>query len=162
MPFNAVGTQLNRYVSLCGQADCVSHRLPRNYPDVVANLANLADCIRIMPTSGPAFTAQAPLFPVFLLGLLATVPKHKSIAESWFERVTQTPVRSVRDLALALCESYLSYTNAITRAFHRSMTCFVECGPGSIRKQRPLHHTTPSCLGSSAIGARGGSVSWRK
>ncbi|KAG7403708.1 hypothetical protein Forpe1208_v016183 [Fusarium oxysporum f. sp. rapae] len=73
---------------------CRLLRLPRNHSDVLANLENLAKCIQIMPTSGSHFTAQAPLWPVFMLGLLATTPKHKAIAKSWFEEVVSTPVRS--------------------------------------------------------------------
>ncbi|RFU79210.1 zinc finger protein [Trichoderma arundinaceum] len=73
---------------------CRAMRLPRNHPDVVANLADLAKCIEIMPTSGSIFTAQAPLFPVFLLGMLATVDRHVIVAQTWFENVTSTPVRS--------------------------------------------------------------------
>ncbi|KAG7403327.1 hypothetical protein Forpe1208_v016425 [Fusarium oxysporum f. sp. rapae] len=68
--------------------------LPRNHPDVLAKLEDLAKCIKIMPTSGPHFTAQAPLLPVFFLGLLATTPEHKNIAKDWFESVVSTPVRS--------------------------------------------------------------------
>lgn len=74
---------------------CRLLRLPRNHPDVLANLIDLAKCITIMPTEGSCFTAQAPLFPVFLLGLLGTVPAHKDAAIGWFENVTHTPVRSV-------------------------------------------------------------------
>lgn len=48
-----------------------------------------------MPTSGSHFTAQAPLLPVFFLGLLATNPDHKDVSLAWFEKVVQTPVRSV-------------------------------------------------------------------
>jgi hypothetical protein len=48
-----------------------------------------------MPTSGSHFTAQAPLLPVFFLGLLATEPIHKEVSMGWFEQVVQTPVRSV-------------------------------------------------------------------
>ncbi|KAF4452636.1 hypothetical protein F53441_4575 [Fusarium austroafricanum] len=69
-------------------------RLPRNHPEVVANLEDLAKCIRIMPTSGSHFTAQAPLLPVFFLGLLATKFEHKAISKGWFEQVVSTPVRS--------------------------------------------------------------------
>ncbi|CAM1502062.1 Fc.00g040460.m01.CDS01 [Cosmosporella sp. VM-42] len=69
-------------------------RLPRNHPDVLTNLADLAGCIRIMPTSGSHFTAQAPLLPVFLLGVLATVPNHRKVSRDWFEEVVRTPVRS--------------------------------------------------------------------
>ncbi|KAG7423516.1 hypothetical protein Forpi1262_v015282 [Fusarium oxysporum f. sp. raphani] len=73
---------------------CRLLRFPRNHPEVLANLDDLARCIRIMPTSGSHFTAQAPLLPVFFLGLLATVPKHKAVSKKWFEQVVQTPVRS--------------------------------------------------------------------
>uniref|UniRef100_A0A4E9EPU3 Transcription factor domain-containing protein n=1 Tax=Gibberella zeae TaxID=5518 RepID=A0A4E9EPU3_GIBZA len=73
---------------------CRLLRLPRNHPDVVANMDNLTKCIRIMPTSGLFFTAQAPLLPVFFLGLLATRPAHKNVSNGWFQRVTSTPVRS--------------------------------------------------------------------
>ncbi|KAF7533350.1 hypothetical protein G7Z17_g13524 [Cylindrodendrum hubeiense] len=69
-------------------------RLPRNHPDLLSNLADLAKCIRIMPTSGSHFTAQAPLLPVFFLGLLATDPDHKYVSQAWFEQVVRTPVRS--------------------------------------------------------------------
>lgn len=62
---------------------------------VLTNLGDLARCIRIMPTSGSHFTAQAPLLPVFFLGMLATEPDHKRVAEAWFDDVVQTPVRSV-------------------------------------------------------------------
>ncbi|KAM3503076.1 hypothetical protein MY10362_004433 [Beauveria mimosiformis] len=68
--------------------------LPRNHPEVVANLADLAKTISIMPTSGLVFTAQAPLLPVFLLGLLATVEDHVQVAHDWFQQVICTPVRS--------------------------------------------------------------------
>ncbi|SPJ85320.1 uncharacterized protein FTOL_11101 [Fusarium torulosum] len=73
---------------------CRLLRLPRNHPEVLANLEDLSKCIRIMPTSGSHFTAQAPLLPVFFLGLLATDPRHKKVSKDWFEKVVQTPVRS--------------------------------------------------------------------
>ncbi|OBS15806.1 hypothetical protein FPOA_13415 [Fusarium poae] len=73
---------------------CRLLRLPRNHPDVLANMDDLAKCIRIMPTSGQLFTAQAPLLPVFFLGLLATNPAHKEVSRAWFQQVTNTPVRS--------------------------------------------------------------------
>ncbi|KAI5464724.1 fungal-specific transcription factor domain-containing protein [Mariannaea sp. PMI_226] len=73
---------------------CRVLRLPRNHIDVMSNMGDLAKCISVMPTSGSAFTAQAPLLPVFFLGLLATDPKHKIVSQRWFEQVVQTPVRS--------------------------------------------------------------------
>ncbi|KAF7559997.1 hypothetical protein G7046_g4155 [Stylonectria norvegica] len=74
---------------------CRVFRLPRNHEDVLVVLTDLASCIRIMPTSGSHFTAQAPLLPVFFLGMLATEPEHKEISRAWFEEVVRTPVRSV-------------------------------------------------------------------
>ena len=62
---------------------------------VMQQLDDLARCIEVMPTSGNHFTAQAPLFPVFLLGLAGTIPEHKEVARAWFEQVVETPVRSV-------------------------------------------------------------------
>ncbi|KAH7132758.1 fungal-specific transcription factor domain-containing protein [Dactylonectria macrodidyma] len=70
---------------------CRLLRLPRNHPEVLANLTDLAKCIRIMPTSGSHFTAQAPLLPVFFLGMLATLPDHKDVSRDWFEEVVRTP-----------------------------------------------------------------------
>ncbi|XWX00701.1 hypothetical protein V2A60_008722 [Cordyceps javanica] len=74
--------------------EVTAETLPRNDRRVVANIAELAKCVSIMPTSGPVFTAQAPLLPVFFLGLLATEEKHTQVAEIWFRQVLKTPVRS--------------------------------------------------------------------
>ncbi|OAA38909.1 hypothetical protein ISF_09873 [Cordyceps fumosorosea ARSEF 2679] len=71
-----------------------SGEIPRNHQMVIENLADLAKCISIMPTSGFLFTAQAPLLPVFFLGLLATVEEHVRVANAWFQEVIETPVRS--------------------------------------------------------------------
>ncbi|KAI9151684.1 hypothetical protein HJFPF1_08893 [Paramyrothecium foliicola] len=73
---------------------CRVLRLARNDTGVTQNLGDLARCIEVMPTSGYYFTAQAPLFPVFLLGLTATETRHKQVAEAWFLQVVETPVRS--------------------------------------------------------------------
>ncbi|RYC79971.1 hypothetical protein BFJ63_vAg17145 [Fusarium oxysporum f. sp. narcissi] len=75
---------------------CRLLRLPRNHSDVLLNLEDLSKCIRIMPTSGSHFTAQAPLLPVFFLGMLATDPMHMRVSRDWFDQVVQTPVRSVQ------------------------------------------------------------------
>lgn len=62
---------------------------------MISNINDLAKSISIMPTSGRVFTAQAPLLPVFLLGLLATESDHVEVAHTWFQSVIRTPVRSV-------------------------------------------------------------------
>ncbi|KAM3565394.1 hypothetical protein ARSEF4850_001430 [Beauveria asiatica] len=69
-------------------------RLPRNNHMIIGNIADLAKCISIMPASGTMFIANAPLLPVFFLGLLATVEEHVEVANAWFEQVIRTPVRS--------------------------------------------------------------------
>ncbi|KAF5526323.1 hypothetical protein CGCA056_v003627 [Colletotrichum aenigma] len=73
---------------------CRLLRLPRNHPDVLCQAANLAATIRVMPTSGYMFTAQAPFFPVFLLGVVAVEEEHSKCALDWFESVTETKCRS--------------------------------------------------------------------
>ncbi|KAI8710506.1 hypothetical protein NCS52_01567700 [Fusarium sp. LHS14.1] len=75
-------------------------RLPRNHPLVVSQMDDLARCIRIIPTSGPYFTAQAPLLPAFILGLLAIGTDHKKVLQTWFEQILKTPVRSSVPLLL--------------------------------------------------------------
>ncbi|KAH7199091.1 uncharacterized protein B0J16DRAFT_393191 [Fusarium flagelliforme] len=71
---------------------CRVQRYPPSHPYVGRHLEALAKCIQAVPTSGPYFTANAPILPVFLLGLLSA--KNKGVAQDWFERVLQVPVRS--------------------------------------------------------------------
>ncbi|KAF4990338.1 hypothetical protein FDECE_14414 [Fusarium decemcellulare] len=73
---------------------CRLLRRPRNHPEVVANMTDLAKCVRVMPTSGSYFTPQALLLPVFFLGMLATVPEHQDVSRDWFEKVIQVPIWS--------------------------------------------------------------------
>ncbi|KAL0941850.1 uncharacterized protein CTRU02_204613, partial [Colletotrichum truncatum] len=73
---------------------CRLLRLPRTHPEVLLQASNLAATIRVMPTSGYMFTAQAPFFPVFLLGIVAIEDEHSQCASQWFEAVTQTKCRS--------------------------------------------------------------------
>ncbi|KAK2006736.1 hypothetical protein LZ32DRAFT_543308 [Colletotrichum eremochloae] len=73
---------------------CRLERLPRCHPDVVSLVAELVKCIRMMPTSGTFFTAQAPFFPVFLLGVVAIYEAHVQCALDWFHSVISTSCRS--------------------------------------------------------------------
>ncbi|KAF4464582.1 hypothetical protein FALBO_8576 [Fusarium albosuccineum] len=73
---------------------CRLLRRPRNHPELVANMTDLAKCVRVMPTSGSYFTPQALLLPVFFLGMLATVPEHQDVSRDWFEKVIQVPIWS--------------------------------------------------------------------
>ncbi|KAG8352491.1 hypothetical protein FVEN_g9524 [Fusarium venenatum] len=71
---------------------CRVQRYPPSHTCVSRHLKALAKCIQAIPASGPYFTADAPILPVFLLGLLSV--EHKGVAQDWFERVLQVPVRS--------------------------------------------------------------------
>ncbi|OHE90521.1 hypothetical protein CORC01_14190 [Colletotrichum orchidophilum] len=73
---------------------CRLERLPRSHPNVVSEVLQLVKCVRMMPTYGTFFTAQAPFFPVFLLGIVATQEAHSLCALKWFESVVSTGCRS--------------------------------------------------------------------
>ncbi|KAK1976976.1 hypothetical protein LZ30DRAFT_602334 [Colletotrichum cereale] len=73
---------------------CRLEGLPRCHPDVIPLVTELAKCIRMMPTSGTFFTAQAPFFPVFLLGVVAIHEAHVQCALDWFQSVISTSCRS--------------------------------------------------------------------
>ncbi|KAF2456597.1 fungal-specific transcription factor domain-containing protein [Lineolata rhizophorae] len=66
---------------------CRFFRLPRSHAEVMTNCRRLSECVRRMPCYGPLFTAQAPLFPVFLLGLVSVSEEDFGIARNWFETV---------------------------------------------------------------------------
>jgi Fungal specific transcription factor domain len=75
---------------------CRLLRLPRTHPKVIQHVHLLAGIVRRMPCAGPLFTAQAPFLPVFLLGLVSTLPEHRDAARQWFETViTASSCRSV-------------------------------------------------------------------
>lgn len=74
---------------------CRLERLPRSHPDVISRVSELVRCIRMMPTSGNLFTAQAPFFPVFLLGIVSIHEAHSKCALDWFHSVIRTGCRSV-------------------------------------------------------------------
>ncbi|KAI3573234.1 fungal-specific transcription factor domain-containing protein [Fusarium oxysporum f. sp. albedinis] len=71
---------------------CRVQRYPPSHRYVRRHLEALAKCIQAVPASGLFFTANAPILPVFILGLLSV--KNRGVAQDWFERVLQVPVRS--------------------------------------------------------------------
>ncbi|GKT46568.1 uncharacterized protein ColSpa_06749 [Colletotrichum spaethianum] len=73
---------------------CRLLRLPRSHPEVISRVSELVRCVRVMPTSGTFFTAQAPFFPVFLLGIVAIHEAHVQCALGWFQSVISTSCRS--------------------------------------------------------------------
>jgi hypothetical protein len=82
-------------ITIIAYLQCRFWRLPRNHPDVLSTIVDLAHCVRILPTSGHVFTAQSPLLPVFFLGLLGTVEPQRNLCHQWMIRVQQNPGRSV-------------------------------------------------------------------
>ena len=59
-------------------------RKPRGHP-LVQNITNiLVQCIARMPTSGPLYTAQSPLFSVFIAGTVAYEPSDRQVLRDWF------------------------------------------------------------------------------
>ena len=86
-----MGRGLARPAGVDDEADpFIAARYPRNHPDVRKKAKELASCIKIMPCSGPLFTAQAPLFPVFLLGLVSVDKANSDVAQYWFETVASS------------------------------------------------------------------------
>lgn len=60
------------------------HRRRRNDPIVQALVHKLLRTIEMQPTSGPLFTAQTPLFSIFIAGIVASRPEHRGLIRNWF------------------------------------------------------------------------------
>ncbi|KAH8590662.1 fungal-specific transcription factor domain-containing protein [Bisporella sp. PMI_857] len=63
---------------------CRLFRRRRNDKIVQAFVHDLLRNIDMQPTSGPLFTAQTPLFSIFIAGIAASQPKHRDIIRNWF------------------------------------------------------------------------------
>jgi len=57
------------------------------HSDVQEPLSRLMKYLSWTPVSGPLFTAQAPLHPAFLGGLVAYGEKDKETVRIWFETI---------------------------------------------------------------------------
>ncbi|KAL8714149.1 MAG: hypothetical protein Q9220_001877 [cf. Caloplaca sp. 1 TL-2023] len=64
---------------------CRLFRKPRKHPVVQERLNVLLRCIERTPATGELFTAQAPLFPVFIAGLVAFRAEDRQVVRDWFE-----------------------------------------------------------------------------
>lgn len=60
-------------------------RRPRKHPLVQLALQRLLKCIDWQPTSGPLFTAQTPMFCVFIAGIVAFRPEDRAVIDKWFQ-----------------------------------------------------------------------------
>ena len=58
-------------------------------------LHRLNKCISRMPTNGPLFTAQAPLFSIFVAGTVALESTDREVLRDWFVAV----IRSTRGVS---------------------------------------------------------------
>ena len=68
---------------------CRLLRRPREDPEVQQNLKLMLPCIDRCPSFGPLFTAQTPLFSVFIAGIVAISPEDRRIIEKWFVPVIE-------------------------------------------------------------------------
>ncbi|KAF2174960.1 hypothetical protein K469DRAFT_530027, partial [Zopfia rhizophila CBS 207.26] len=64
---------------------CRALRRPRQDRTVQDLLSTLLDCIKMQPTSGDLFTAQTPLFAVFIAGIVAYQSDHRDVIWRYFE-----------------------------------------------------------------------------
>lgn len=71
-----------------------AYRLRADDMDVRTILETLAMIIGYLPSDGEHFTAQAPIIPAFILGLLGTDEQVGGVRR-WVERVVRVPTRSV-------------------------------------------------------------------
>jgi hypothetical protein len=91
--------QLHRsifYVEHCGTSDqsfewSLSNitRHPRRHVGVQLILLRLLRCIQWQPTSGDLFTAQTPLFAVFMAGIVSYQPEHRDVIREWFAPICE-------------------------------------------------------------------------
>jgi hypothetical protein len=58
----------------------------------------LLKCVERMPATGKFFTAQSPLGPIFLAGLVSVNEAERSIIRKWFCTVTARGSKSVRSV----------------------------------------------------------------
>lgn len=75
-------------------------RRSRKHPIVEREKITLLQCISRMQTSGPLFSGQAPLWSVFIAGIVAVSDEDRSILREWFLAVAGG-TRSVRDIHLS-------------------------------------------------------------
>ncbi|RVX74905.1 hypothetical protein B0A52_01182 [Exophiala mesophila] len=69
---------------------CRLLRYPRSHPLVRKTLSQLLECISYQPTDGILFTAQAPLFPVFVAGAVSLTEQDRKIVNAWFDGVNMS------------------------------------------------------------------------
>ena len=83
-----------------------------------------------MPCSGPLFTAQAPLYTVFIGGVVASREEDRKIVRHWFEMVGSGTRGVSSNTIIFKC---LIYQNAIG-----DFLTLVERAPGLERSEIPL------------------------
>jgi len=66
---------------------CRFFRLPRSHEVVQDVLTALRKCVESLPTYGPLFTSQSPLFPIFLMGIVSTSESDRGVVRHWFDSV---------------------------------------------------------------------------
>jgi hypothetical protein len=59
----------------------------------------LLSCVERMPATGKLFTAQSPLGPIFLAGLVSVKEAERAVVRNWFCTVTARGSKSVSSSA---------------------------------------------------------------
>lgn len=76
---------------------CRLFKRPRTHEALKEPIARLMKCVAWTPVSGPLFTAQAPLFAVFVGGVTALTLEERNVIRRWFEPIaTGRSVRRIR------------------------------------------------------------------
>jgi Fungal specific transcription factor domain len=70
-------------------------RLPRGHYHLRQPLNILLRCVERMPATGRLFTAQSPLGPIFIAGLIAIEDRDRLVVRNWFDTVTSRGSKSV-------------------------------------------------------------------
>jgi hypothetical protein len=73
-------------------------RRPRGHTEVQMSLKRLLFMIRWQPTRGYLFTAQTPLFAVFMAGVVAIFPEDRQVVKEWFKKTMDDSRGNVKPL----------------------------------------------------------------
>jgi hypothetical protein len=75
---------------------CRLFKRPRTHEALRDPIARLMKCVAWTPVKGPLFTAQAPLFSVFIGGVAALTIEERAVIRRWFE-----PIATGRSVCLS-------------------------------------------------------------
>ncbi|KAF2204245.1 hypothetical protein GQ43DRAFT_365052 [Delitschia confertaspora ATCC 74209] len=83
---------------------CRAISRPREHIEVQRSLLRLLKLIEWQPTSGKLFTAQTPLFAVFIAGIVSSTQYQRAVVKKWFKATTEESRGNVMPVWMALQE----------------------------------------------------------